>query len=195
MHLDIDFFKFQHHKVLPKQGRILISEPFLNDSYFKRSVVLLTEHDHSGSAGFILNKPLEVPAKEVIKNFPVNNVKVGVGGPVDTENVHYLHTFKGVPGAYKVTNNVYWGGNFDFINQLISAHDNPEKHIRFFIGYSGWDKGQLNDELSSNAWIVHEIPTSIIMNENDPRAWEKILNKMGDQYRIWVNSPVNPNMN
>ncbi len=195
MHLDIDFFKFQHNKVLPKQGRILLSEPFLNDSYFKRSVVLLTEHNHKGSAGFILNKPLEVPAREVLKNFPVDNVKIGVGGPVDTDNIHYLHTFDDVPGSVKVTDNIYWGGNYDFINQIIRLHQEPEKHIRFFLGYSGWSEGQLDDELSSNAWIVHEVPQSIIMNENNPLIWEKILNKMGDQYRIWVNSPVNPNMN
>ena len=54
----------------PTQGSLLVSEPFLADSFFKRSVVLLSEHDKKGTLGFILNKPTDVTVNQAVDNFP-----------------------------------------------------------------------------------------------------------------------------
>jgi len=67
--LDIDFFSIENNK-LAKQGRILISEPFLSDTYFHRSVVFLTEHSEEGSVGFVLNKPVDLSVNDVLNDFP-----------------------------------------------------------------------------------------------------------------------------
>ena len=59
MEKNLNFFKIEHNDVLPEKGKVLVSEPFLQDAYFKRSVVLLTEHNEEGSLGFVLNNPIE----------------------------------------------------------------------------------------------------------------------------------------
>jgi len=75
----------------PVQGSLLISEPFLVDSYFKRSVVLLSEHDDKGTLGFILNKPTDVTLNEAVDDFPDFKVPLYFGGPVETDTLFYIH--------------------------------------------------------------------------------------------------------
>ncbi len=78
--------------IKPAQGALLISEPFLLDSYFKRAVVLIGEHDQHGTIGFILNKPTDVKINDAVEDFPSFNVPLYFGGPVDTDTLFYIHT-------------------------------------------------------------------------------------------------------
>ena len=76
----------------PIQGSLLVSEPFLLDSYFKRAVVLLSEHDEKGTLGFILNKPTDVKLNDAVDDFPDFDVPLYFGGPVETDTLFYIHT-------------------------------------------------------------------------------------------------------
>ena len=91
MVLDYNFFEPDEFQE-PQKGKILLSEPFLLDNYFKRSIVLITEHNDDGTIGFVLNKPVNVRINEVIENFPVMEAEVALGGPVSTNTLHYIHT-------------------------------------------------------------------------------------------------------
>lgn len=195
--LNIDFFKFKYNDVKPKQGKVLISEPFLNDMYFKRSVVFLTEHTKEGSVGFVLNKPVNLKLNEVLQDFPFLRAEVSLGGPVNTNSVHYIHTYGDIiPESVEVLKGLYWGGDFNYIKKIIDNNGfNPEK-IRFFLGYSGWASGQLQDELSENSWIVTDIDANTIMKTDDKdNIWKQTLTKMGKKFTIWANSPSNPSLN
>ena len=76
MYLDFDFLNIEHENLAPKQGRILISEPLLSDTYFKRSVVFITEYSDKGAVGFVLNKPVDLPLNEILADFPNFNSSV-----------------------------------------------------------------------------------------------------------------------
>jgi putative transcriptional regulator len=193
--LNIDFFKIENTKVA-RQGRILISEPFLNDTYFRRSVVLLTEHSKEGSVGFVLNKPVEMTISDVLKDFPEINTSISIGGPVNTNTIHYIHTLGDIiPQSVKVLKNLYWGGDFETIKAMIQKGKITGKDIRFFLGYSGWSPKQLENELSMNSWLITELDAETIMKSSDLRLWQDTLHKLGDKYRLWVNFPENPGMN
>jgi putative transcriptional regulator len=69
MQIHYDFFQTEN-TLLPQKGRILISEPFLMDNYFKRSIVLITEHSDEGTVGFVLNKPVNMKVNEIVSDFP-----------------------------------------------------------------------------------------------------------------------------
>jgi putative transcriptional regulator len=154
MELNIDFFSIDN-KQLARQGRVLISEPFLNDTYFKRSVVLLTEHSDEGSVGFVLNKPVDLSVTEVINDFPDIDTEVSIGGPVNTNTIHYIHTLGDtIPNSVKILDNLYWGGDFEVIKDMISTGLIKGSEIRFFLGYAGWSPKQLENELSENAWLI-----------------------------------------
>lgn len=198
MKLDIDFFKIEHNNVLPGQGRVLISEPSFQDKYFGRSVVLLTEHNKDGSIGFILNKPVALKINEVLKDFPEFDAKVSLGGPVNPDTIHYLHTLgKAIPNSVKVLDDLYWGGDFDELKFLIKSGAVKNNQVRFFVGYSGWNPNQLKKEISSNYWLVAETSSENIMSTHSKSTniWEETLKQLGEKYKMWTNFPENPGMN
>ena len=195
MELDIDFFSINNNKVA-KQGRVLISEPFLNDTYFRRSVVLLTEHTDEGSVGFVLNKPVDLAVNDVLNDFPEIDTEVSIGGPVNTNTIHYIHTLGDIiPNSVKVLDNLFWGGDFEVIKDMIGAGLIKRTEIRFFLGYAGWSPKQLENELSENAWLVSEMRTDHIMQGPGNNLWKEILERSGDKYKTWVNFPENPSLN
>ena len=195
MQIHYDFFRVENDNMTPGQGRILISEPLLNDSYFKRSVVLLTEHSEEGSVGFVLNKPIDIPITDIISDFPTFETTLYVGGPVGKDTVHYIHTLgELIPNSVHVKDDIYWGGDFDQVKEYIREGLIQPSQIRFFLGYSGWSPNQLEGELENNAWLVSEVDSTKIM-QPDEDMWKKILRNLGSHYKSWTNCPENPTMN
>ena len=195
MQIHYDFFQTEN-SLLPQKGRILISEPFLMDNYFKRSIVLLTEHSEEGTVGFVMNKPINMKVNEIMSEFPEVDAIVSLGGPVQTNTIHYIHTLGDIiPNSMKVIENIYWGGEFDVIKRLLESGSLNQENIRFFLGYSGWQSNQLEDELSENAWVVADIRPEEIMAPMNKYFWNKTLNRLGKKYQMWANFPENPQMN
>jgi putative transcriptional regulator len=195
MQINYDFFEV-NNTLLPQKGRILISEPFLMDNYFKRSIVLITEYSEEGTVGFVLNKPINMKVHEIISDFPIIDVNVSLGGPVQTNTLHYVHTLGDIiPNSIKVIDNIYWGGEFEVVKKLVESGNLNNENIRFFLGYSGWQSNQLEDELHENAWVVADISPEDIMRPMNKFFWNKTLNKMGKKYQMWANFPENPQMN
>jgi putative transcriptional regulator len=195
MHLHYDFFQTEN-TLQPQKGRILISEPFLMDNYFKRSIVLITEHSAEGTVGFVLNKPVNMKVNEIVSDFPPIDAVVCLGGPVQTNTLHYIHTLGDIiPGSLRVLDQIYWGGEFDAIKGLLESGILNNENIRFFLGYSGWQANQLEDELAENAWVVAEISAHEIISPMNKHYWNMTLNRLGKKYRMWSNFPENPQMN
>lgn len=195
MVLNYNFFEPDEFQE-PQKGKVLLSEPFLLDNYFKRSIVLITEHNEDGTIGFVLNKPVNVKINEVIENFPDIEAEVALGGPVSTNTLHYIHTLGDIiPNSVPVLGNICWGGDFDVVERLIASGNIQQEQIRFFLGYSGWSPNQLNEELNENAWIVGEITPEEIMRPLNKHFWNKTLSRMGKKYEMWSNFPENPEMN
>jgi putative transcriptional regulator len=195
MELNIDFFHIVNNDVTEK-GRILISEPFLNDQYFRRSVVYLTEHNDEGSLGFVLNKPLEVGMGDIVDDFPVSDFPVSIGGPVSNNTVHFLHTLgEQVPQSVTVTNGIYWGGDFEHIKSMIGDGKIRPDQLRFFLGYAGWSPGQLDGELKEHAWLVGRIPPGMVMQGVASEFWSDTLARYNNKYRAWANFPEDPGLN
>ncbi|HAN17892.1 MAG: transcriptional regulator [Bacteroidetes bacterium GWC2_33_15] len=194
-YLNFDFLNIEHDNLVPQQGRILISEPLLSDTYFKRSVVLITEHSENGSVGFVLNKPIDLMINEVLGDFPKFDARVYVGGPVAKDTIHFLHTLgELIPGSVQVLDNIYWGGDFDQLKQVVAKGKVKPLQVRFFLGYSGWKPMQLEEEIEENAWLVTEVDSSKIMTANKD-IWENTLLEIGKKFKIWANFPENPAMN
>ncbi len=196
MDLGYDFFSVEKRDTIPARGRVLISEPFLPDAYFKRSVVLLAEYGEEGALGFVLNKPVDMGIDRLIEGFPPADIPVSLGGPVATNTMHFIHTLgELLPGSKLITGNVYWGGDFSVLKELVREGLAGKGQIRFFIGYSGWSPGQLERELSENSWVITDIDTLRIMSASTPEAWKEVLHDMGRKYRLWASFPENPSMN
>lgn len=191
-----DLFTLPEQTLKAASGRLLVSEPFMQDPYFKRSVVLLTEHSESGSFGLILNKPIPMYLHEAIENAPSFDSKLGLGGPVQKETLHYLHLLGDkIPNSTEVMEGVYWGGDFDTIKDLIQNGELQPGNIRLFVGYSGWAEGQLTSEMESKSWIVARAKKEVLFSENPENLWSDILNGMGSPYNYMDKLPEDPRLN
>ena len=181
----------------PNKGKLLIAEPTLTgDVSFNRSVVLLAEHNQEGSVGFILNKPLNYSINDLVEEieipFPVYN-----GGPVEQDNLYFIHNVPElIPNSVEISDGIYWGGDFEITVNLINDKKISQNEIRFFLGYSGWDSLQLDQELDSKSWIVAPNKyESGIIEKSSQAFWKEKMMELGGQYLIWSNAPENPGMN
>ena len=192
----LDILKVPDQHIKPKTGRLLISEPFMQDQYFKRSVVLLTEHSDKGSFGLILNKPIPMYLNEAIENAPAFDSRLGLGGPVQKETLHYLHQLGDrIPNSTEVLDGVFWGGDFEVIKELIISGQLQPGDMRLFVGYSGWAEGQLNSEMKSKSWILAKADKKILFDPKPEKMWSKILESMGQPYSYMVKLPEDPRLN
>ena len=179
------------------RGKLLIAEPsILTDNWFNRSILILVEHNMDGSVGFILNKPLEYRIHDLIpdieSDFPIYN-----GGPVDQDNLYFIHTRPDlIPNSEFIGDDIFWGGDIKTVKQLINDGEILGSEIRFFMGYSGWDINQLENEIKSKSWIIRDnrFKAGVIMQHDEP-FWKKEMLQLGGSYQIWANAPDNPSNN
>ena len=180
----------------PEVGRILVSEPFLLDSYFKRSVILLGEHGTEGSVGFILNKPTDLTLNDALEDFPPFDMPLYFGGPVQTDTIHFLHTLgEQLEGSKEILPGIFWGGSLETLKLLIDTNQINKEEIRFFAGYSGWEPRQLEDELKGRTWIVSNCKKNFAFSTQPEELWGEVLRTMGSQYAILANFPEDPSLN
>lgn len=181
----------------PSSGKLLISEPFLMDPNFKRSVVLITEHADQGTIGFVLNQPSALILKDLIPELEHADFPVYVGGPVGTDTVHFIHRcYEKLNDGEEISKGVYWGGNFEALKILIENNSITPDEIKFFIGYSGWAVDQLKTELLENTWIVSDkYHPDVVFENNAEDLWRDVIVNLGPKYAHVSRFPSNPNLN
>lgn len=191
----MDFFNY-HNKVTPGKGKILVSEPYLPDPNFERTIILLCEHNAEGSFGFVMNKPSEARLGDIMQDLQQFDAPVFVGGPVQQDTLHYLHRLPQLEDAIPVMDGIFWGGNFDQLTDLINAHKVDTDHIKFFLGYSGWSAGQVDEELQQNSWIVSDKVNQELLFDTEPEdMWQYALKALGGRFSVYSKYPVDPRMN
>jgi putative transcriptional regulator len=191
----MEFFKYRN-KLKPEKGRLLISEPFLPDPNFERTVVLLCEHNEEGSFGFVINKPSILKIAEVMEEASHLDDIVFVGGPVQQDTLHFLHRNTSITNAVKIQDDIYWGGDFQSLMTQLNTSVIKPVDIRFYLGYSGWGQGQLESELQEDSWIVCDFVDDTLLFDTDPTViWKKALDNMGGRFSVYSNYPVDPRLN
>lgn len=193
MTMDLSF----ENKRKPKKGRVLIADPFTKDDYFGRSVVYLCDHNSQGTFGFVLSNYLDIDLAEVAKNFPNINANISIGGPVQTESIFFIHTLGDrIPGSVEVEDGIYIGGDYDLITEQLTEGKVDSSQVRFFLGYSGWDPGQLEAEIARNNWIVAPVISPLeIMDTSIKDIWQKFMKREGKKYDVLSRAPIDFNDN
>ncbi len=180
----------------PATGILLIADPFLKDPHFARSVVLLCEHQTEGSFGFVINKLFDQTLDELVPESTQKKIPLYFGGPVKLDTVHFLHQFPDlITDAVEIVPGIYWGGNFETAIQLINDDIIDPSKIKFFIGYSGWGSGQLDEELLQKSWLLTEATTRLVFKTGDQHIWRMCLETLGKDFALMANFPIDPTLN
>ncbi|MEO7960054.1 MAG: YqgE/AlgH family protein [Ginsengibacter sp.] len=182
--------------ISPSRGTLLIANPFLKDPNFVRSVIFLCEHKDEGSFGFVLNKKFPKSLNELVPDLGKVPLPVYQGGPVQGDSLHFLHQYPDViVGGEEVLKNVYWGGNFESLSANLRNNDIDSKKIRFFIGYSGWAEGQLENELKEESWLTVAATRELLFDTSPENVWKNALRHLGGKYEMMINFPLDPQLN
>ena len=177
-----------------EKGDLLVAEPYMKDPSFKRSVVLICEHDNEGTLGLVLSRPSIFKVNEMIPNFPSFQGTVHYGGPIGMDRMNFIHSYgELIENSFHIKDNLYWNGNFDQLKALVKEKKIMPQNIRFFAGYAGWEAGQLNEEMQDHSWIVSkDYPEIFKMSEF---MWHDVLVKMGGKNKLLSTFPEDPILN
>jgi len=170
------------------RGKLLVASPGLTD-FFRRTVVLVLEHNEDGAVGLVLNRPSETAVDDAVPDLPVlvgPEEVVHLGGPVGPESVMLLGRFDFPDEAASIV--------FDDLGVVDPALDNPAlSAVRVYAGHAGWGPGQLDGELEEDAWIVEPAHAEDPFDEGD--LWSDVLDRKGGGYTLLARMPEDPSLN
>ena len=191
------FHGMKKKPALPKPfvGALLISEPFNPEPTFKRSVVLISQHTGKGSIGFIINKPTQLKVCEALDDFPNFDAYIYWGGSIKLDSIYYVHSIENLEGSHKISDGLFWGGDYQQLKTMIEADEIVPDQIKFLAGYSAWHKKDLQAELKIDHWWITQADPYEILIEEPTVMWGNVLQRMGHVYGILNDFPEDPNLN
>lgn len=167
-----------------EKGTFLIASPEIENGMFFRGVILICEHNASGSFGLLINKPLDLDLPEEIINLSdISNphVSMRAGGPVQTNQMMILHTHEeSSTQTLNICPGVYLGGDLQFLQEMIGEETGP--HIHLCFGYAGWTAGQLEREFLDGSWYIYQATSKHIFETPPDQLWRSLLREMGGKY-------------
>ena len=174
-----------------KNGTILISKPFIEDSRFSKTIILITEHNSKGTMGFVINKHTTKIISDVL-NRNINHI-IKNGGPVQLDNLEFIHTKPDIiQGGIPIYDHYYLGGDIEQTFEYIQSNKINKDDISFFLGYAGWEVDQLNQEIVDGSWVIYKGEIDIFSSE---LSWSKILIETDKEHEIWAHAPANFHLN
>lgn len=164
---------------------LLIAMPNLDDPYFSKSVTYICEHSSEGALGIVLNTELEANYQELFDHLkfasldrPQLKTKLLAGGPVSPERGFILHTPIGNwDSSLTVTDEVALSTSEDILT-AIAMNQGPRKE-RIALGYAGWEKGQLEQELKDNSWLFVKANETLLFDTPVQEIWHKATQLLG----------------
>lgn len=180
----------------PATGTLLIADPFLKDNNFMRTVLLICRHSEDGSFGFVINKLYELTLEDLFTDMHGYQIPVFIGGPVQLDTIHYIHQYPDLlPDSQEITDDIFWGGDFETLKKLIKEDRVDLNKIKFFIGYSGWEPGQLDSEMEERSWLTAPSTDEIVFRTPMDDVWKASLRHLGGKYEMMINFPIDPQLN
>ncbi len=177
-------------------GKLLIAHPLLNDGFFNRSVIYISQYAEESVVGFILNFKTQIKLRDVRPQVQNGYLPIFEGGPVAKNQLFFLHKLGDkVPNSFQVSDDIYFGGDFNELLYLVDHENVSENDVRFFVGYSGWDKDQLENEISGGSWFVADVDAHDILNASSNSLWATELEKQRKTFRIFGEIGFDPSMN
>lgn len=165
--------------------KLLLADPSLRDGSFNKSVVLLAEHTpEEGAFGLILNHPSGKTVGDLISDpdfLELWQIPVHLGGPVARD---------------QLTFSAFWKQNSKFgfatriaMDEAKTYLSQPNTLVRAFAGYSGWSKGQLEEEVAQDAWTITEPKTNLLNLRHDLTLWKTIMGELSPYHQILAGAP------
>lgn len=173
-------------------GSLLLAHPSLRDDNFRKTVILLSTHDADGAMGVVLNRPMGKCLGELDPVFAMGalaKIPLFQGGPVQPSQV-ILCAWR--PHPDQEGYQLMFGIDPQKAEELIADED---VHLKAFVGYAGWTRGQLEGELKQNTWLVSQLVADLLDESPDERLWRELLGQIDHEWKLLANEPEDPSLN
>ncbi|MEE9141342.1 MAG: YqgE/AlgH family protein [Gammaproteobacteria bacterium] len=165
--------------------QFLIAMPNMSDPRFQQTVTYVCEHDEDGALGIVINRPLELKLGEVLAQMSLDTSDddlckqpIVYGGPVQQDRGFVLHDpTVSWDSTLSVSPDVGLTTSRDILASMAGG-DGPTPAL-VALGYAGWDAGQLDREMASNAWLSVPANTDIIFRTPFEKRWEAAVALLG----------------
>ncbi len=171
---------------LSLSGKFLIAMPGMSDPRFDRSVIYICSHDENGAMGLIINKTKgTLQLSQLLKDTGIDGAETVAdapvldGGPVDINRGFVLHTadYYDPDKCLRLSDTLALSSNQSVLESLVGK-DAPDQAV-LLVGYSGWGEGQIEDEISKNAWMVVDAQEKLIFDTDMKSKWARALATLG----------------
>jgi len=173
-------------------GRLLLAHPAMRDPNFARTIVLVSAHNADGALGVVLNRPLGRQLGELSGDFvltPLAGVPLYRGGPVQPEQlILTAWQFDDDEGAFQLHFGIEPGKALELLEQ-------GGVTVRGFLGYSGWGKGQLENEMAHNTWVVSPVDGDALGRNDGVALWRAMLGSLAPELKLLADEPEDPAVN
>ncbi len=180
-------------------GRLLVAAPAMIDPNFHRCVVLVLDHDSSGTLGVILNRVLDLPVEDVLPDWIRDVSTPGSlfgGGPVASDSAIAVGVLEVPPDEAPLGWRPMYGrvGLVD-LDTPVEVLSGALAGMRVFAGYAGWQPGQLEAEIDEGAWVVVDALDADVVTDAPQQLWSRVLRRQDDDVRLLASCPDDPGMN
>lgn len=171
-------------------GKFLIASPYsLGSDVFNRSLIYMVSHSDAGAMGLAVNNLVnKLPANSIMdlfkdcKDYSCGDLILPIyqGGPVEQERGFILHTLEYNKNPLMKINpkaNLGISSNVEILRDIVTG--SGPKHSLFMLGYSGWSKGQLEDEIKQGHWIISDTAQDLVFDGEVEDKWEAALEEVG----------------
>jgi putative transcriptional regulator len=181
---------------MPSIGDFLIAEPFMQDPNFQRSVVLLCQKQEDGYVGFTINRKIDYSVGDLVEELADCTMPLFDGGPVGKEQMFFLHSMPElISGGIMIQKDIYWGGDFEQVKHMVQSNTIDPNRIKFIVGYSGWESGQLEDEMKERSWHITPGKSFLVLHEQPEEIWKNAIKLLGEEFKPLINYPKDPSFN
>lgn len=196
---DKTIFNIKIASGVPHPGSLLVAEPFLRDVHFMHSVVCMVDCDSAASSmGIVMNRPTGYTLQGLLEDVKrPDEITVWCGGPMSCDRLYFLHMLGPlIPNSREISPGLFIGGDFNAMIDYVNSGCPIDGCIRFFVGYSGWSPGQLDEELMNHVWAVVDNPDmNTLMTGGNDSYWHRQVRALGQRFRGWLYHPRNPRLN
>jgi putative transcriptional regulator len=138
-------------------GKFIHSTDETDEDLFSKALILLVESNNKGETGFILNKPFPRSLNELTEFSRSRSFPLYTGGPVDQEHIYFIHRRPDlIPGGRLIDGDLQLGGDFEQALKGINNSELTTQDIKLFLGYCGWENGDLDEEINAGSWTLSD---------------------------------------
>jgi putative transcriptional regulator len=173
------------HASVNLTNHFLIAMPGMSDPFFSRTVTYMCQHGDEGALGIIVNRPIKLTLQDVMEQMSIDpgdsalgQAPVYFGGPVHSDRGFVLHEpTEEWSSTLKISDTMALTTSRDIL-EAMGRGEGP-RHALVALGYAGWSKGQLEEEIIQNAWLNAEAEQSIVFDLPAENRWKAAAGLMG----------------